>query len=51
MSAITLLVDLIIAGIAAGLWSLVSGAWAWRSFVALWVAFIALLVLPGVIHP
>ncbi len=51
MSATALLVAFVIAGIAAGLWSLISGAWAWRSFVALWVAFLALLILPGVIHP
>lgn len=51
MSATSLLVAFVIAGIAAGLHALISGVWSWRSFVALWVAFVALLLLPQVIHP
>ena len=50
MSVIGILVALVIAAIAAGLWSLVSGAWAWRSFAAMFIFALALLLLPGFIH-
>lgn len=51
MSVLSILVPIVIAFVAAGLWSLVTGAWSWRAFVAMVVFGLALLLLPLVIHP
>lgn len=50
MSAIAFVIALVIAIVAAGLWSLITSSWAWRSFAAMVVFALALLLLPALIH-
>ena len=51
MSVLAVLVILVIAILAAGLWTVVNGAWNWRASVAMFVFALALLWLPTFIHP
>ncbi len=51
MSAIAILVSLVIAGLAAFLWTIIHGEWNWRKSAAIFALCLAILFLPGFIRP